>query len=311
MHMENGNCHDEKGHRHGGWESNRTRLAVTIFFNMIITLSEFIGGMISGSLSLISDAGHNLSDVLALMLGYAGEKITERDPTKRFTFGFKRFEVLIALVNALTLVGVGIFIIYEAVRRVMTPVDIDIQIMIIIATIGLAGNVMSIIILSRKRNSNLNMKAAFLHMLYDAVSSAGVIIAGVIIYFTKLYWVDIIFSIIIVIMIFWSSKDIVLESLRIFLQGAPDHIDVDIIYSRLLEISGISSIHGLHIWSINSTEIFLSSHIIVNDEDNNIDRDSLIKKVNDVLEQEFGIFHTTLQLERSHLCRQEAGDCCR
>jgi cobalt-zinc-cadmium efflux system protein len=318
IHMDTTHRHEDDhgqghthSHRHTHQFDNKFKLILVIFFNTLITLAEYIGGMLSGSLALISDAGHNLSDVLSLMLGYAGEKVTEIDPNKRYTFGLKRFEVLIALVNALTLVGVGIFIVYEAVSRFNNPVKIDISIMLIVAVIGLLGNIFSIIVLSRSRNSNLNMKAAFLHLLYDAISSAGVIAAGVIIYFTELYWIDLLFSLVIVIMIVWSSKDIIIESLHIFMQGAPVHIDSDEIYRNILDLENVGDVHGLHIWSINSTEIFLSCHILTDQNVKDINTDELIMSVNRMLEEKYGIEHTTLQIETEGICNLKEGVCCR
>ncbi len=282
-----------------------------ILFNTVITLAEYIGGMLSGSLALISDAGHNLSDVLSLMLGYAGEKVIETDPNKRYTFGLKRFEVLIALVNALILVGIGIFIVTEAVSRFNNPVKIDTGIMLVVASIGLLGNVFSILVLSRNRHSNLNMRAAFLHLLYDAISSVGVIASGIIIHFTDIYWIDLFFSIIIVIMIVWSSKDIIIESLHIFMQGAPVHIDSDDIYRGILNLENVGGVHGLHIWSINSKEIFLSCHILTDPDAGRVNTDELIRNVNRLLEEEFGIEHTTLQIETEEVCKLSDGICCR
>jgi cobalt-zinc-cadmium efflux system protein len=297
------------GHSHTHQFDNKFKLILVIIFNTIITLAEYIGGMLSGSLALISDAGHNLSDVLSLMLGYAGEKVTEIDSNKRYTFGLKRFEVLIALINALILVGIGIFIVTEAVSRFNDPVTIDIQIMLIVAVIGLLGNVFSIMALSRSRHSNLNMKAAFLHLMYDAISSVGVIAAGVIIYYTELYWIDLFFSLIIVVMIVWSSKDIIIESLHIFMQGAPVHIDSDEIYRSIVDLKNVGDVHGLHIWSINSTEVFLSCHILTDQNVEKVNTDELIRSVNRMLEDKYGIEHTTLQVETEGMCNLKEGIC--
>ncbi|MCP4133416.1 MAG: cation transporter [bacterium] len=299
------------GHSHDHAITNKKKLVVVIFFNMVITISEYIGGILSGSLALVSDAGHNLSDVLSLMLGYAGEKVSGADPSKKYTFGMKRFEVLIALINALTLVFIGIFIVYESVERFRNPVAVDISIMLPVAVIGLLGNVFSILVLARNKESNLNMKAAFLHLLYDAISSVAVIIGGIVIYITNIYWIDLIISLGIVLMIAWSSMSIVKESLRIFLQGSPDHIDSDEVYRSLLEIDSVGSVHGLHIWSISSTEIFLSCHICVDKDSVNADTDGIIRNVNSILEEKFEIKHTTIQVENKAICGTEPGSCCR
>jgi cobalt-zinc-cadmium efflux system protein len=304
--------HHKHDHRHGHSHiTNKKKLAIVIFFNAVITLAEYIGGLLSGSLALMSDAWHNLSDVLSLMLGYAGEKVSETDPSKKYSFGLKRFEVLIALVNALSLAAVGIYIVYEAVIRFIDPVPIDVAVMIPVAVIALLGNIFSIIMLSKNKNSNLNIKAAFLHLLYDAVSSVAVIIAGVVLYYTQLLWIDLAVSLIIVFMMIWSSADIVKESFRIFLQGTPHGIDSDEVYGSIQAITGVGSVHGLHIWSISSSEIFLSCHVCIDQNLGKIDTDQIIKQVNSMLESEYGISHTTIQVENVAICSIKSGSCCR
>lgn len=294
-------------HRHD--HAGGTKLVLVIFLNVLITVTEYIGGTIAGSLALISDAGHNLSDVLSLMLGYAGEKVSEREPDKRFSFGLKRFEVIIALVNALSLLGIGIYIVYEAVTRFLHPVPVDIRVMLPVAAIGLAGNLGSMLLLLRNRRSTLNMKAAFLHLLFDTLSSIAVIGAGIVLYLTGLVLVDLVISLVIVMMIVGSSLGIIRESLRIFLQGTPSNIDTDEVYRDIAGVDRVKSVHGLHIWSISSTEVFLSCHICV-DGGGTIDTDSIIQKVNLLLEEKFNILHTTIQIENTQMC-SFSGACCR
>jgi cobalt-zinc-cadmium efflux system protein len=283
------------------------RFILVIIFNLIITIAEYIGGILSGSLALISDAGHNLSDVMSLVLGYTGERVSEKK-NANYTFGLKRFEVFVALINALTLLGIGIYIFYEAVIRFQNPSEVNLAIMLPVAVIGLLGNIFSIFVLQGVKGNNLNVRAAFLHLVYDAVSSVGVIIAGIVIYFTSFYWVDIIISFIIGIMIIWSSLGILKESFRIFLQGVPAHIDPSQVYSYITDLHGVASIHGLHIWSINSKEVFLSCHICL-DQDNEINSDDVIRRINIMLENEFNIDHTTLQVESGDFCGDH-GRCC-
>ncbi|HPI88754.1 MAG TPA: cation diffusion facilitator family transporter [Spirochaetota bacterium] len=298
--------HHHEHHHH----SSRGKLISVIILNLIITASEFIGGTVSGSLSLISDAWHNLSDVVSLVLGYAGEKISARHPSKRYTFGLKRFEVFVALINALALVAIGIYIIYEAIDRTRNPVPIDFKIMLPVALIGLSGNIFSLIVLLKNRKDNINMRAAFLHLFYDAVSSVAVLGAAVILFFTGIIWADLAVSVIIAVMIFWSSLDIIKQSLKIFLQGVPDSIDPDEVYREILSVEGTTSLHGLHIWSVNSTEIFLSCHVC-SDESVQPDSGLLIRQINSLLEKKFGITHTTIQIETTLLCKTGGGECCR
>ena len=297
-------------HGHGHHHAAGKKLIFVIAFNAAITVAEYVGGVFSGSLALISDAGHNLSDVFSLILGYAGEKVSEKKPDKKFSFGLKRFEVVVALVNAISLLGIGLYIVYEAAVRYLHPVPINIRVMIPVAVIGLLGNLFSMIILMKQRHSTLNMKAAFLHLLYDTISSVAVIGGGIVLYFTGLLLVDLAISLIIVLMIAGSSLSIIRDSMRIFLQGTPLHIDTDDVYRDISRITNVGSVHGLHIWSINSTEAFLSCHICVLGLDEETDTDAIIKNVNTMLEQKYGIRHTTLQVENTQIC-SDSGTCCR
>jgi len=283
---------------------------MVIIFNLIITITEYIGGILSGSLALLSDAGHNFSDVLSLMLGYAGEKVSEKEGGSKYTFGLKRFEVVVALINAVALIVIGIYIFYEAIMRYLNPVEVNISIMLPVACIGLAGNLLSILFLFKTKDKNLNMKAAFLHLLYDAISSVAVIFAAIAIYFTGFFVIDIAISAVIVLMIFWSSLEILKDSMRIFMQGAPSHIDIDEVKKTILMNHAIKDVHGLHIWSVNSNEVFLSCHLCLNEEHKEVDTDSVIHSINHSLKDEFHIEHTTLQVETTMLCSSE-GTCCR
>ena len=297
-------------HYHGSFAGNKSKFVVVIIFNILITISEYVGGVLSGSLALLSDASHNLSDVLSLMLGYAGESISEKPGGKRYTFGLKRFEVLIALINALSLLVIAAYIIYEAIERFKGPQIVDFKIMLPVAVIGLLGNVFSILVLAKNKEDSLNMKAAFLHLMYDAISSVAVIIAAIIIYFTKFYWIDLVVSLIIVIMIAWSSLSIVREAFRIFLQGAPKDIDIDKIRESICNIKMVESVHGLHVWSINSSEVFLSCHIQT-DKNLTIEKnDEIIRITNKLLEDTYDIHHSTIQVEQD-ICKKESDECCR
>ena len=301
-----GHSHAHHGHHR---PAGRGKLLLVTLFNAAITVAEFIGGVLAGSLALVSDAWHNLSDVLSLMLGYAGEKVSQRERTSRYTFGLKRFEVLVALINALGLLAIGIYIVYEAIQRFADPLPINIGIMIPVSLIGLAGNVFSILVLLKNRKDSLNMKAAFLHLFYDALSSIAVLAAGIILYFTGYAWIDLAVSLMIVIMISWSSMEIIRESLRIFLQGVPAGINTQEVYRDISAIRGVASVHGLHIWSVSSTEVFLSCHICA-DSDSGLDADDLIKGINAMLEKNYGISHTTLQIETTLLCSINPHSCC-
>ncbi|MDH7553710.1 MAG: cation diffusion facilitator family transporter [Spirochaetota bacterium] len=304
--------HHEHSHTHTHQISSTGRFVLVVTLNVIITVAEYIGGIVSGSLALISDAGHNLSDVASLILGYIGQKVSQQKPGKKYSFGLKRFEVLIALVNAMTLLGIGAYIIYEAIERYINVQPVNPVIMLPIAFIGLAGNVISMLLLYKSRDENLNLKAAFLHLLYDAVSSVGVIIVGFVLLVNS-NWVvlDLVVSVAIAFMIVASSLDIIKSSFRIFLQGVPTRIDFDEVYNSILTVPHVDTVHGLHIWSVDSNEVFLSCHVCISGGDSSLNTDSIIKAINGMLEEKFGITHTTLQIEHTNLCTLEGGSCCR
>lgn len=308
-----GHVHSEHDHHHGHGHVHHsdgsTRFLLVILFNMAITAAEYIGGIISGSLALLSDAGHNFSDVISLVFGYAGEKISAREAGARYTFGLKRFEVLTALINALTLVVIGIFIFNESIERFLNPQPVNLKVMLPVAMVGLAGNVFSIIVLHREKDTSLNLRAASMHLFFDAVSSVAVIAAALIIWFTSNYWVDIVMSCFIGIMIIWSAFGIIRESLRIFLQGVPEHIKTDEVYDAILSVEGVTSLHGLHIWSINSKEVFLSCHICL--DENSGPSDNIIRGINSLLDKRFGINHSAVQAEFGEFCGGHKENCCR
>ncbi len=283
------------------------KLGLTILLNVVITTAEFIGGILSGSLALLSDAAHNLSDVIALILAYFGARGAELKPTKRSTYGFKRLEVLTALINALTLVGIAGYIIYEAFERYSDPQEIDAPIMLTVAVIGLLGNLASVFILHKNRNMTINNRAAFLHMLYDTISSVAVIIGGVIIFFSGWLLLDLILSVLIAMMIFWSGLDIIKEAGGIFMEAVPKNINIDEVTQTIADIDGIEDVHHLHIWSISSSQPALSCHIKLAADRFGHCTD-IIKTVHQTLLEKHGIDHVTIQPETDFCPEQVVHD---
>ncbi|MFH1699135.1 MAG: cation diffusion facilitator family transporter [Candidatus Zixiibacteriota bacterium] len=284
-----------ENHSHSHHTSSK-KIGWTILLNLVITAAEFIGGIFSGSLALLSDAGHNLSDVIALVLAWLGAKGAAMKPTKRSTYGFKRLEVVTAFINAVSLAAIAVYIIFEAFQRYNDPQPIDSAIMLSVAGIGLLGNLFSVWILHRGRNETLNTRAAFLHMLYDAISSVAVIIGGIIIMFSGWYLLDLILSVLIAIMILWSSFDILKEASGIFMEAAPRGIDTYEVEQAISDLPGIKGVHHTHIWSISSSQIALSCHIVLNHADYQ-DCTVIIGKIHKLLKDKFGINHATIQPE--------------
>lgn len=283
--------HHNHRHDHGAG-----RLGLTILLNVGITAAEVVGGIVSGSLALLSDAGHNLADVIALVLAYFGAWGSTLPPTKRSTYGFKRLEVITAIINALSLVAIALFIVYEAMHRYAAPVPIHPPVMLTVAVIGLLGNLLSVRLLARDRKRTINARAAYLHMLYDAVSSVAVIIGGLIILFSGWYLLDLILSGIIAMMILWSGLDVLKEAGGIVMEAAPRGVEFDDVARSIRSVDGVADVHHLHIWSISSSQIALSCHIALTDARRGEFPD-VIKAVHDVLRRCHGIDHVTIQPE--------------
>ena len=273
------------------------KLFWTILFNSVITIAEFIGGFISGYLALIADAVHNLSDVAALILAWLGVKGSELPPTKKTTYGFLRIEVMTAFISAVSLIVIAIFIMMEAYDRFINPQELTHPYLFLtVAIIGFLGNIFSIVLLHSEKGKSLNMKTAFLHMAYDALSSGAVIIGGIIIMMTDIYVIDTILSVIIALMIFWSSYLVIKEAVLIFLEAVPPSIDFDEVKKAIAQIEKINDVHDLHIWSLSSKEIALSCHVCL-DENELQDGPRIVKVINRMLCDKFKINHGTIQIE--------------
>lgn len=276
-------------------------LAWTILFNIIITLAEFVAGVLTGSLALIADAAHNLSDVAALVLAYFGERASRAPATKTATYGRKRVEVLTALISASSLLIIAGFICWEALHRLANPTPITrFPIFLTVAVVGLLGNLASVWILRRDNFNSLNRKAALLHLVYDAASSVAVIAGGIVIYSTGWNLIDPILSVVIAGLLVWSSLDVLKQGGKILLEVAPEGLDFDQVKAAIESHPLVLNAHDLHIWSLSSTETALSSHVTVSPGDiQQIDR--IIKELNEILNRRFGISHNALQLE-TQLC---------
>lgn len=282
---------------HGG---SGGRLPATILLNAAITAAEFIGGLLTGYLALIADAVHNLSDVAALILAYFGEIGSRKPATKTSTYGFKRLEVMTAFVSAVALVVIAVYIFYEAYRRFISPIEITKPVLLlIIASIGLVGNVLSVVLLHFSKQKSLNIRAAILHMFYDTLSSLAVIIGAIVIFNTGWNYLDPILAVIIGLMILWSSFDVLKEATMIFLEAVPSRIDFDSVADAIKAHPRIYDVHDLHIWSLSSTAIALSCHICLDRSDYETSP-QVIGELSAMLNDKFAIGHATIQPERKN-----------
>ena len=282
-------------HAHSGFSGRR--LVWTILLNVGITLAEFVAGFLSGYLALIADAVHNLSDVAALILAWLGVKGSQLPATKRSTYGYKRIEVMTAFLSAVALVVIAIYILFEAYHRYLHPEPINMPwLFLTVAAIGLLGNLASVFLLLRDKDSSLNLKTAFLHMAFDTASSVVVLIGGVVILLTGWVIIDVVLSAAIALLIFWSSSLVIKEAVMILMEAVPPGIDFDRVHREIAGLPQVKSVHDLHIWSLSSTDSALSCHVCLERDDIHGGFE-VVASINRLMAEKFGIGHCTIQIE--------------
>lgn len=281
-----------------GQATGKSERAIKLAFILIafITLVEFIGGVLSNSLALFSDAGHMFTDSLALALTLLALKLSQKPATSTKTYGYLRMEILAAMTNGAALIFISLYIFYEAYHRFLNPPIVNSSLMLAIATIGLLANLLGIFLLRKASQENLNIRSAFLHIASDALSSIGVIFAGAVILYTSWLIIDPVVSVLIGILILISALKLVSEATNILLEGVPKHIDVNLLVEEVKRSPGVRDFHDVHIWTITSGVYALSGHVLI--EDQMISKGSeILNAINELLHRKFRIAHTTLQLE--------------
>jgi len=285
------------GHDHGHARDRlQGKFKIAIGFTAITLIAEIIGGILTNSLALLSDAAHVFGDVFALSLSWVAIYLSTLPPTSKRTYGYHRTEVFAAFINGVSLIAIAGWIFYEAVHRVMSPEPVKSLPMLIVAVIGMLVNLGVALIFMKESHDNLNVKSAYLHVLSDAAASAGVIVGGVIMYFTEWYMVDPILSFAIGAAILVGSVRITYAALHILLEGTPKNINIDEVAASIEEFSFVKDIHDLHIWSICSDYSSMSAHVYVDVQSIRAVQNAL-GKINNMLSEKFGIVHTTIQLE--------------
>ncbi|MEZ5104423.1 MAG: cation diffusion facilitator family transporter [Draconibacterium sp.] len=284
-------------HSHNTNQVSNTKLVFTILLNLLITVSQIIGGIISGSLALISDAIHNLSDSLSVILAWLAQILSGKPSTIKSTFGYKRAEILAAFINAVALIGISVYLVFEAVDRLLNPKPVDATWMFWLGLLGLIANGISVLILEREKNKSINIKAAYLHLLGDALTSVAVIVGAILIWFFDIYWADPVVTILISIYLFVHTFKLLKESVTILMQMAPSEINIPVIEERLMKLDEVQYIYHVHVWNLTDKLIHFEGHIVL-EEDKRISETELIfNKVQRVLHDEFDIEHVTIQFE--------------
>jgi len=272
------------------------RLGITFFVTILILAGELIGGYISKSLALMSDAGHMVTDVLAIGIGFVAARISRRPSDKRATLGYQRVGLLAALVNGLSLLVIAVLIFYESYTRLISPPVIDLSVMLGIAIFGLIGNLVMAFILGHS-HEDLNIKSVWLHVLGDTLSSIGVIISGIIIYFTKWVYADPIASVLIGCIIMWGGVRLVRDTISIFLNLTPKGFDVEALVKKITDMPDVIGVHHVHLLPVAHNNTAFTAHILVNDQTLS-EVEATKKRIEEIL-KEFGINNSTLQIESS------------
>jgi cobalt-zinc-cadmium efflux system protein len=288
--------HDH-GHAHAPADFGRA-FAIGIALNLAFVVAETVFGFLANSMALLADAGHNLSDVLGLVVAWAGTVMAKRASSPRFTYGLKKASILAALINGLfLLVAVGA-IGAEAIRRLFDPAPTDGLTVIVVAAIGIAINGATALMFARGRDTDINIRGAYLHMSADAAVSGAVVFAGLVILWTGQRWVDPVMSLAVAAVILWGSIGLMRESVGMSLMGVPSGIDVDQVEAALGELAGVETVHDLHVWPLSTTETALTAHLVAPDVPST---DRLLSDARRMLHDRFHIDHCTLQIERTHL----------
>jgi cobalt-zinc-cadmium efflux system protein len=285
--------HEHEGHSH---DVTGRPLKITLILVLVIMAVEIAGGLMSHSLALLSDAGHMLTDALALLISLFAIRLARRPATATRTYGFHRAEIMAALANGSILILVSAFIFYESYQRFHTLPQVKSPLMLAVAVIGLVANIVGLYLLRRGSKHSINVKAAFWHVAGDTLSSVGVIIAGVIIQVTGWQTADPLIAVIIGVIILWGAVRIVKESTDILLESAPKHAEMETVITAVKSLPGVNDIHDVHIWTITSGIYALSAHVSIDDRMVSESGD-IVARIHAVLAEKFEITHVTLQLE--------------
>lgn len=285
-------------HNHSHNTLSGKNLLLSILLNIVITTAQVIGGFISGSLALISDAVHNFSDVISLVISYVANLLThKKKQTKQYTFGYKRAEIIAAFINAASLIVIAVFLGIEAFKRFSTPKTIDSNLVIWLAILGIVANGFSVLLLKNDAKHNLNMKSAYVHLLSDMLTSVAVLFGGLLMKYYQIYWVDALLTLLISIYLIYLSWDILISSTKILMLFAPNHIIIDDVANEVLKIIEIKNIHHVHIWQLNDYDCHLEAHIEFHKNIKLSEFDVICESIENTLLEKFQINHCNFQPE--------------
>ena len=293
--MEHSHSHNHSNHHHGDLKGRN--LVISILLNILITVSQVIGGLLSGSLSLLSDALHNFTDVLSLIVSYIANILSKQKASINRTFGYKRAEILAAFINSSTLIIIAVLLIIEAIKRFQNPQEIESDIVIWLSLLGVVANGISVLLLKKDAEVNMNMRSAYLHLLTDMLASVAVLIGGLLMKFYQMFWVDSALTLAIALYLIWVGYDLLKNSFKVLMLFTPEDIQVKDIVKELQQLKDIKNVHHVHIWQLNEEEIHLEAHIDFNDDITLSQFDTILVDVEELLFHKFEINHINIQPE--------------
>jgi cobalt-zinc-cadmium efflux system protein len=273
-----------------------TRLSVSLFLTLVFVVIEAGAGIFANSLALLTDAAHNLTDVIALGLTWFALRVTTQPANAQKTYGYHRAGILVALLNSTTLVLISLGIFYEAYRRIINPPEVQSSILIAVGLVAVVINLVTALLVHRGSEHDLNLRSAFVHLMGDVLSTVGAVIAGVIIYFTNANWLDSFVSVLIGLLILYNAWGILRDALDILLEATPRDVDVKSLVKDIAQVEGVLGIHDIHVWSLTQSLRTMSAHILTDDVHISAATE-IQRQINDVIRQRYNISHTTLQLE--------------
>lgn len=293
--MSHSNGHNHKHHHHNDLRGRN--LIISIFLNIAITVAQVVGGLISGSLSLLSDALHNFSDVLSLIISYIANKLTKKKASIKKTFGYKRAEILAAFINATTLIVIAVLLIVEAIERFQNPQAIESNLVIWLSLIAILGNGFSVLLLKKDSEANMNMKSAYLHLITDMMASVAVLIGGLLMKYFQMFWVDSFLTFLIALYLVWMGYDLLKNSIKVLMLFTPDSIPIQKIVDEINMFEAIKNVHHVHVWQLNEEEIHLEAHIDFNNDITLSEFDIILHEIEDLVFNKYDINHVNIQPE--------------
>tara|TARA_R110001583_G_scaffold21469_6_gene81606 strand:- start:4824 stop:5756 length:933 start_codon:yes stop_codon:yes gene_type:complete len=297
-----GDHNHNHGHDHSHGDLKGRNLGIAILLNVGITVAQVIGGFISGSLALMSDAMHNFSDVLALIISWFASKLSKKDQTPAQTYGYKRAEILAALFNAVSLIVIAFFLLKEAISRFSDPVEVQTGLVMILGGLSIVLNGLSVLLVQKEAKDNMNMRSAYLHLLSDMISSVAVVFGGLAMYLWDVAWVDSALSIGIALYLVYSSWGLIKESVRILMQFAPSKVNLEDINRELQNIPEVHNMHHVHVWQLDDKQINFEAHISFKNDLRLSRVNEILHQIEHVLDDKFDINHVTLQPEIDGYC---------